>query len=80
MTEKSPGFKLPKHELYALYERWCHSNNYHPFKKSNFVSKIKDNPLICVKDGKASINGKSQRVFYNIRIDEDAKSNYYNLN
>jgi putative DNA primase/helicase len=78
MCEEVPGAKLPKQELYDLYLRWCHSNNYHPFSKRNFLSKVRDNSLICIKDGKAAIDGKNQRVFQNIKIDQDAKSNYYN--
>jgi putative DNA primase/helicase len=78
MCEEVPGAKLPKQELYDLYLRWCHSNNYHPFSKRNFLSKVRDNSLICIKDGKAVIDGKNQRVFQNIKIDQDAKSNYYN--
>jgi len=78
MCVEKPGKSIVKQELYEIYDRWSRVNNYHPFGKRKFLARVRDNPIIRVKDSKKRVDGKSVRLFQNIKINDDAKSKYYN--
>jgi putative DNA primase/helicase len=76
MCVEKPGKSIVKQELYELYDYWSRSNNYHPFGKRKFLARVRDNPIIKIKDSRININGKRVRVFENIDIKLEAKKRY----
>lgn len=69
MLVKEPGARAPKSAVYAAYVKFCKKINYVPVISARLTKDLKRS--IALQEGFAKVNGRSVRVWYEVRLKDD---------